>query len=551
MLTSVRIENLALVDRLEWGLPGGFIAVTGETGSGKSIIIGALKLLLGDRADKSLIRTGAENCTVEASFEIGDMVLNAELEKHGIDPCEGSQLILKRVLSRSGGSRQFVNCCATTLAILAQIGDSLVDLHGPHEHQSLLSADHQLSLLDAFAGSDKLRAEFSATFRELARLTAAQKELAQSEVSLEREIDLLRHQVNEINAASLQPGEGEEILRRYSLAANGRRLAELAGQIIDRLAESDEAALNRLREIQRLFRDLEKIDGATSEFATSHAEAVTALEEIAAALQRYVAHIDLDPAQLAQLEERVTLLETLKRKYGPSLEDVTNFGTRASKRLQKIEGRGEELARLEIKITAVRKQLLEEGTRLSKKRHAAAPKLASDIQIHLSDLGFNQSDFQIALAAREIPSADGLDTVSFLFAPNPGEPRKPLSAIASSGEISRVMLAVKTTLAAQDKIPLLVFDEIDANIGGEIAHAVGAKMRSLGASHQVICITHLAQVAAVAGAQFAVTKEFRGDRTISQLTPLEGKSRLEEIARMLGGKTDSALAHAKTLLTGV
>lgn len=552
MLSSLRIQNLALVEELEWALPRGFVAVTGETGSGKSIIIGALKLLLGERADKSLIRTGAESCMVEAVFELDDVAaLNAQLTEQGIEPCEGRELILKRVFSQAGANRQFINCGATTLAVLKTVGDALVDLHGPHDHQSLLSPATQLGLLDSFAGTEPLLAEYGERYRLLNNLIAERNALSGSEGALQREIELLKHQADEIAAAVLLPGEEGPLLARYTLGSNARRLTELSTQILQRLEEADDAMITQLCEIQRWLHDLEKIDPSTSKIALTHAEAIGQLEDTARALQRYAGTLDIDAAELARIEERVSLLETLKRKYGGTLEAVTAFGEAAAGRLRKIESRGDELIRLEKEIAAAETALREAGGRLGKKRAAAAPKLAKDITSQLLDLGFKKSGFDISLAPLPHPGPQGFEAAEFLFAPNPGEPMKPLKAIASSGEISRVMLAVKTSLAAQDTIPLLVFDEIDANVGGEIAHAVGKKMRALGAEHQVICITHLPQVAAVAAAQYVVSKEVRDGRTTSQLTEVKGKPRLEEIARMLGGKSDSALAHAKTLLAGV
>ena len=328
------------------------------------------------------------------------------------------------------------------------------------------------------------------------------------------------------------------------MASNSRRLIELSTQIARRLADADDALLPGLAELTRLFRELEKLDPATAPLAQAHADALAGLEDTARELERYAGRLDLDPEQLAALEERVTLLETLKRKYGPSVADVIAFGERAGERLRKIESRGEELERLAAAMEAARKALLAAGQKLSAKRKAAAPKLAADVCGQLRDLGFKKSGFEITLTPQQ-PGPHGLEAVEFLFAPNPGEPLKPLKAIASSGEISRVMLAVKTSLAGQDTVGLLVFDEIDANVGGEIAHTVGAKMRSLGERHQVLCIT---QVAAAARTQFVVSKEFRGERTHSRLDAVEGKARVEEIARMLGGKSESALAHARELL---
>ncbi|HEX4086356.1 MAG TPA: DNA repair protein RecN [Chthoniobacteraceae bacterium] len=549
MLASLRIRNLALVEDLEWALGPGFTAVTGETGSGKSIIIGALKLLLGERADKTLIRTGADACTVEALFHMEDAAaMNARLEAAGVEPCQEGELILKRSFTAAGTNRQFANGSPTTLAVLKDIGDLLVDLHGPHDHQSLLSNESQLDLLDAYAAAGAARANYATQYAALHALLGEHAELSASEASLEREVDLLRHQVAEIEAAQLQPGEEESALARYAVASNSRRLIEISTAILQRVSEADDSLLSGLGEVQRQFRELERLDPAAGPLAQAHANAVIELEECARSTQHYLDSLEIDPAQLAALEERVSLFETLKRKYGATVEQVITFGHDAAQRLRKIESRGEELERLDRDIAAAREKLAALGAKLTKQRAAAAPKLATDIQAQLRGLGFKKSEFAVTLRAGEKPSAHGLEAAEFLFAPNPGEPAKPLKLIASSGEISRVMLAVKSALAAQDRIPLLVFDEIDANVGGEIAHAVGAKMRSLGAAHQVLCITHLPQVAAAAAAQYVVAKQYIGDRTISQLTEVNGKARIEEIARMLGGKTDSALAHARTLL---
>ncbi len=548
-LASLRIRNLALVEELEWQLAPGFTAVTGETGSGKSIIVGALQLILGERADKSLIRTGAESCTVEAVFHVGEAkALNAELEVQGVEPCEDGQLLLKRVFAVAGTNRQFINGSPTTLAVLKQLGDGLVDLHGPHDHQSLLANDQQLALLDAFAGAGALREKYAEHYRRLNALTAEHAELSSSEASLERELDLLRHQTQEIDAAQLLAGEEEELVGRYTVASNSRRLLELSQGILDRLVEADDAALGRLNEAGKLLRELERVDPASVRFSDALHRGLAELEDLASGLQRYVEDLELEPAELARMEERVSLFETLKRKYGRTLDDVIAFGEAATERLRKIDSRGEELARLTGEIAAAERALREAGAKLGQKRKTAAPKLAASVTAHLRDLGFKKSEFAISLVPHERPAAHGLESVEFLFAPNPGEPPKPLKAIASSGEISRVMLAVKSSLAAQDTIALLVFDEIDANVGGEIAHAVGAKMHALGKERQVLAISHLPQVAAVADAQFVVTKEFARDRTISRLERVEGKARVEEIARMLGGKTESAVAHARTLL---
>ena len=548
VLTLLRIKNLALVEELEWQIEPGFIAVTGETGAGKSIIIGALQLLLGERADKSLIRTGAHLCTVEAIFSGDDLQrLNPQLVEAGIEPCEGD-LIIKRSFSAAGGTRQFINGSPTTLSVLKNLGDELIDLHGPHDHQSLLSPDTQLSLLDSFARAEEQLGEYRKYYRQLQTLLAEHAALDTAETAREQELDLLRHQMTEIKSANLVAGEEEEIENRYKLTSNSKRLIDLASAIANKLSESDGSVLSQLAETQRLLRELEKIDSSITQLSSAHAASVVELSEIARTLCDYTEKLDLDPEQLAALEQRVSLFETLKRKYGGSIAEVIAFGQGAADRMQKIEGRGTELERLAKEIEDVGAKMNRAGESLRKLRTKAAPKLSENIRRNLRDLGFRQSEFEAKLTARDEPRPSGLDAVELLFSPNPGEPLKPLRAIASSGEISRLMLAIKSALAAHDEIPLLVFDEIDTNVGGEIAHAVGVKMQTLGCDHQVICITHLPQVAATASSHFVVTKDIAHGRTFSNLREVTGKLRQEELARMLGGKTESALKLAASLL---
>ena len=432
VLTLLRIKNLALVEDLEWQLAPGFTAITGETGAGKSIIIGALQLLLGERADKSLIRTGADICAVEAVFEGADLErLNPQLSDAGVELCDG-ELILKRSFSAAGANRQFINGSPTTLAVLKNLGDELVDLHGPHDHQSLLSPDKQLALLDGFTHAGELLREFGERFRALQSLRSEHAALSTAESAREQEIDLLRHQVHEITGAKLSANEEEEISGRYKLAANSKRLIELAGSIARRLADADDAVLSQLAETQRLLRELEKVDPSTATLAEAHAASVVELSEIARSLSHYAEQLDLDPAQLAALEERVSLFETLKRKYGASIADVISFGERAAERLRKIEGRDAELDRLNKEIEAIRSDVERIGHALHKLRAKAAPKLSENIRANLRDLGFRQSEFDAKVIALEEARATGFDDVELLFSPNPGEPLKPLRTIASS-----------------------------------------------------------------------------------------------------------------------
>src|ERR1700726_2868549 len=339
VLNLLRIKNLALVEELEWQIAPGFTAITGETGAGKSIIIGALQLLLGERADKSLLRTGADTCTAEAVFTGKELQkLNPQLVDAGIEPC-AEDLIIKRTLSITGANRQFINGSPTTLSILKSVGDALVDLHGPHDHQSLLSPVKQLDLLDSFARAQEPLDEYKKHFRELQTLTAEHAALNTAETAREQELDLLGHQITEINSANLVAGEEEEIENRYKLSSSSKRLIELASAAVNKLSEADDSILSQLAETQRLLRDLEKIDTSTSQLASEHAAAVVQLSEIARSLSDYAEKLDLDPEQLAVLEQRLSLFETLKRKYGGSIVEVIAFGERASERMRKIEGR--------------------------------------------------------------------------------------------------------------------------------------------------------------------------------------------------------------------
>src|SRR6201993_1241040 len=387
VLTLLRIKNLALVEELEWLTGSGFVAVTGETGAGKSIVIGALQLLLGERADKSLIRTGADLCAVEAVFSGNDLQkLNPQLVEAGIEPCE-NDLILKRTLSSSGTNRQFINGSTTTLSVLKNIGDELVDLHGPHDHQSLLSPETQLSLLDSFARAEEQLEEYRNHYQQLQTLLAEHGALDTAETAREQELDLLRHQIAEIESAKLVASEEEEIEKRYKLASNSKRLIELASAVANKLSEADDSVLSQLAETQRLLRELEKIDSSIAEFSSAHASAVVELSEITRTLSAYAEKLDLDSEQLAALEQRVSLFETLKRKYGGSIADVIAFGERAAERMRKIEGHDAELERLTKDIEHVRAQMNHAGDALRKSRLKAAPKISENIRRNLRDIG--------------------------------------------------------------------------------------------------------------------------------------------------------------------
>jgi DNA repair protein RecN (Recombination protein N) len=547
MLTLLKIRNLALVDELAWELGPGLISVTGETGAGKSVIVGALKLVLGERAEKNLIRTGEETCSVEAVFELKDpSEVNAVLEDGGLARCDDTQLIIRRVIGQTA-NRQFINDSPVTLALLKRLGEHLVDLHGPHDHQSLLSVERQLAMLDAYAGADAAVSIYRESYRSWRTKAAELEEIRHAENASEQELELLRYQLQEIDAAQLKPEDETDLEDRWRRASNGSRLVEAAAAATAAL-NGDDGILERLSEVQRLVRDLEKLDPSIRDRTASLETACLELQDLESNLADYSDELEINPAEAASLEERVNLLESLKRKYGPSLTDVLARRDAAAARLDTIENRGEKLETLERELAACRATLDAGGKSLSTLRRKAAPKLAKEISTQLKDLGFKQSIFEAPLKTLIDPSPQGLESIEFQFGPNPGEPLLPLRQIASSGEISRVMLAVKSALADQDATPLMVFDEIDANVGGEVARAVGRKMAALGTRHQVVAITHFPQVAATAAHHFVVEKEISAGRTRSRLFPVSGETRIQELVRMLGGGGEQARAMAASLL---
>ena len=565
MLTTLRIKNLALVSDLTLELQPGYNVVTGETGAGKSVILGALNLVLGERADRALIRSGEDSCSVEAVFDFGapaaagarslKLDLQNLLEQNGLEPCEENQLVLKRTFTTSGANRQFINGSPTTLATLASLGEWLVDMHGPHDHQSLLHPARQLAILDAFGRLEQAREAFGDLVRRRAALETEKAALVVDEKTYAQQLDLLRFQVQEISAARLQPGEDETVEREFHRASNAAKLLQLSQAALDVLSESDTSLLTQSGAVGRVLAELQRVDAGAANLADLHAQATETLRELQAALSHYADKVDVDPARLAELEERLNLLHLLKRKYGATLADVIAFGAEAEQKLQSLESRDAELVRLNAALAKLDAEILNAGKKLSVARKKVIPQLAKAVGRQLEDLGFKQSKFDVALTAQsEISNLKsqihqtGLDEIEFQFAPNPGEPAKPLRAIASSGEMARVMLALKTVLAAEDEVPVLVFDEVDANIGGETANAVGLKMKQIAAKRQVFCITHLPQVASAADAHYVVTKQLKNGRTISEINLLDKTSRVTELARMLGGQSDAARKHAEALL---
>ena len=561
MLTTLRIKNLALVADLTLELQPGYNVITGETGAGKSILIGALNLALGERADRTLIRSGSESCAVEAVFDTSRLraPLKPFLEENGLEPCEDHQLVLKRTFSSAGTNRQFINGSPTTLNILATLGQWLVDIHGPHEHQSLLHPARQLAILDAFGNLDSEREAFAELVRRRAALEADKAALIVDEKTYAQQLELLRFQSQEISAARLQPDEEAQVEQDYRRASNAAKLLQLSQSAMEALNENETSLLTQAGSIGRALQELQRLDSAAAPLLSLHEQALSVLHELQAALSHYSDKADIDPARFQQLEERLNLIHSLKRKYGATLPQVIAFGEESRGKLQSLEQRDAELGRINSELQTLEAGLWRAGQALSAKRRKLIPLLSKSVSKQLDDLGFKQSRLDIAITTLDASdpafhasrfTLHGLDTIEFQFAPNPGEPARPLRAIASSGELARVMLALKTVLAAEDEIPLLVFDEVDANVGGETANAVGEKMRQIAHNRQVLCITHLPQVAAPASAHYVATKQVKAGRTVSEINRLDPKDRVTELARMFGGQTDAARKHAEALLKG-
>ena len=550
MLTTLRIKNLALVADLTLDLQPGYNVITGETGAGKSILIGALNLLLGGRADRTLLRSGSDSCAVEGVFDVRKLraPLKPFLEENGLEPCEDGQLVVKRVFTAAGANRQFINGSPTTVNILSALGEWLVDIHGPHDHQSLLHPARQLDILDAFGDLAAPRAAFAELVRRRAAVEAEKTALIVDEKTYAQQLDLLHFQVREIDDAKLHPDEEAQITQDYQRASNAAKLLELGQAALGVLSEADESTLTQLGVIGRTLQELQRLDAGAAPLVTAHEQAAAELRELQGELSHYLDRVELDPERLQQLEERLNLIHSLKRKYGATLAEVIAFGEAARQQLQSLEQRDAELARLNAELQRLDAALLRAGKDLSAQRRKVIPKLSKAVVKELTALGFKQSHFDVALQSESQASLSGFDSIEFQFAPNPGEPPRPLRAIASSGEMARVMLALKTVLAAEDDIPVLVFDEVDANVGGETAHAVGDKMRQIARQHQVLCITHLAPVAAQAGAHFMVNKEIKAGRTLTEIALLDRPARVTELARMLGGQSEAARKHAEALL---
>lgn len=551
MLTRLTVKNLALVEKLVLDFEPGLNVITGETGAGKSILIGALGLLLGERADKKIIRTGETACTAEAVFDLENTTdVNALLESLGLEPIEDGQLILRRVVKASGANQQTINDASVTQQALKQLGELLVDMHGPHDHQSLLSRTAQLAILDAYGRTSKETDIYRERWTLLNDLLTRIDELqGAGHDDVETQIDLLGFRVKEIEDMAPVTGEEDALIQEHTTVSHAQRIRELGDGIAQALIDAEGSVFDGMAAAQKMIDELADLVEDGPAWKTEAKSIAVSVKELAATIASRLEHIETDPSRLAWLETRMAAYAKLRRKYGGSVEAALEILETSRRKLHDLKTRGEQLERLQQERAKLEKDLFAAGERLREKRMKAAGILAAEITSHLRDLGFAHGEFSVDLSATE-PRSSGLDDVEFGFAPNLGENRKPLRAIASSGEISRVMLATKAVLAMHDRIPLLVFDEVDANVGGEMGAAIGRKLAVLAGARQVVCITHLPQVAAMGSTHFAVMKRIKDQRTLSLVDKLDHDARIEEIARMLGGPkvTSAVMQHARELL---
>ncbi len=592
MLTELHIRDFAIIDELRLSFSPGFVVLTGETGAGKSIIIDAVSLVLGGRADPTFVRAGAERALVEAVFRLDpahQAAIHPILEREGLEGDEPDLLVLSREVRAEGRSICRVNGRAVTLALLREVAEGLVDIHGQSEHLSLLRVREHIHMLDRFAGLEDLRARVADLVAQVRAVRRERAGLEQDEQERARRIDLLQYQIAEIEAADLRPGEEEELAEERVRLANAEQLTLLLAEALRALDEGGEEGRPATDQVGRLLRALEglaRIDATLAPHLQEAEEILYRLQDLAEGLREYQRRVEFNPRRLAEVEERLDLIRRLKRKYGATVAEVLLYARRAAAELETITHSEERIAELQEQ----EKQLLEElagaALELSARRREAARHLARGIEAELQDLRMSGARFAVdfrwtedpegvpvtpeAVAAAgmspaEVPNVSlparlafdltGIDRVEFLVSPNPGEPLKPLTRIASGGETSRLMLALKAVLARVDETPTLIFDEIDQGIGGRVGATVGEKLWRLtvagangGVAHQVLCVTHLPQLAGFGDAHLRVEKVPLEGRTVTRVAVLEGPARIEELAQMLGASGESAYRSAEEIL---
>ncbi len=550
MLQSLRVKNLALVDQAEVEFSSGLNVITGETGAGKSILVGALGLVLGQRADRSVIRTGESSCSIEAVFHLPDpRAVDAILERAGLPPCEENQLIVRRVVREAGSSQNHINDAGVTLQVLKELGRFLVDMHGPHDHQSLFDPEFQRDLLDAFGGLQSERASYEMAYAEWRDILKRCEALSGPEAGVAEQIDFLSFRVKEIEDAALSVEEELEVTQEHQMQAHAQQIQEAGQTALQALSEDEASAFPALVAAQRALSELTAYVPEAEDWLQEAREVAARVQALQREISARISAVEVEPARLQWLDQRLAVYERMKRKYGPDVTDVLRTLEEGRQRLEDLQSRGERLAALQEEASRQEQRVREAGAVLSRKRGKAGEKLGKAIVGHLHTLGLAHAAFAVDLRPTD-PGPAGLDEVEFGFAPNPGEAMRPLRAIASSGEISRVMLAAKVVLAEMDRIPVLVFDEIDANVGGEMGNVIGRKLATLAERRQVLCITHLPQVAAHGPHHFAVSKRVEKGRTFTRVQALSKTERLAELARMLGGDLESRATrrHAEEML---
>jgi DNA repair protein RecN (Recombination protein N) len=548
MLTDLYIKNFAIIDNLHVAFREGLNVLTGETGAGKSIIIDAVNLVLGGRASADLIRTGEEEATVEAIFDLSlHPEILAGLAENGVE-CDG-ELLIKRTVSRTGRNRVFVGGGLSTISVLADLTSRLINIYGQHESQTLLKPESHLFLLDGFAALTRLREEFTAVYDDYRRVLAEIKHLDEGERDAARRTDLLSYQSEEIRSAGLLPGEEEELARERELLVHGEKLLANSRESFEALYGGDDSILGHLRQVLASVLEIRAIDVKLSELADSLKNAYLQMEEAALALRDYASRTETDPQRLETINDRLDLIFRLKKKYAPTVAEILAYQEEIDRELERLRYRGETRGELTGRLRELEEKMTTLGKELSAHRKSAAQSIKAAMEKELRELAMKNALFEVALIQLEEPRAIGMERAEFLFSPNPGEAPKQLARIASGGELSRLMLALKQVHPESD-VPTLVFDEVDTGIGGATSALVGEKLKRVASGQQVLCITHLPQVAAFADHHFLVEKLVEGGRTRTYIGHLVDDERIREMARMLSGVkiTEKTLEHAREMI---
>jgi DNA repair protein RecN (Recombination protein N) len=552
MLVELAVEQIAIIDRLSLRFEPGLNVLTGETGAGKSILIDALSLALGERAEAEMLRAGAERAQVTAVFDVSASPrLIARIQELGVVPEEGL-LYLTRELFAGGRSQARINARPVPVATLKAVGDLLVDLHGQHQHQSLFHTSEQMRFLDEWCGQEVLRrkAELGECVREM---RALQRELSTLQADARERahlLDLYTFQKQEIEQAHLTPSEEEELLAEERRLAHAEKLFASAETAYGLLTAGEPAAADLLAQAVRTLEEVVPVDADLQPLVENLQNALYAVQDAAADLRAYRDRVEFHPERLNEVQERLHLIRTLKRKYGDTVEAVLDYLREVTEKMQRLQGGEERAEELMSALQQAEQRAQNLAQELSRLRREGARCFEQAVAQELVELAMPRARFEVKLTPKPLES-DGVDAVEFLFAPNPGEPPRPLSKIASGGELSRVMLAIKSVLAGVEDVPTLVFDEIDIGIGGRTAGVVGQKLHSLSQQRQILCITHLPQIASRARAHLLIEKREAEGRTVTAVTPVEGEARVREIARMLGDTGESALRHAREMLETV